>query len=112
MASPQIFEDLSSVFSILLQKKSEHTFLYYPLFQDYLNLLTLIARQQILPSEMVFRKDLRLLKIPAKTLHLAEAGEMIQEKRIQEEQDAGQIREMEQKRLLNSKVQRYGFLER
>lgn len=41
MASPQIFEDLSSVFSILLQKKSEHTFLYYPLFQDYLNLLTL-----------------------------------------------------------------------
>ena len=42
MASPQIFEDLSSVFSILLQKKSEHTFLYYPLFQDYLNLLTLI----------------------------------------------------------------------
>ena len=43
MASPQIFEDLSSVFSILLQKKSEHTFLYYPLFQDYLNLLTLVA---------------------------------------------------------------------
>ena len=42
MASPQIFEDLSSVFSILLQKKSEHTFLYYPLFQDYLNLLTLV----------------------------------------------------------------------
>ena len=71
-----------------------------------------LQREQILPSEMVFRKDLRLLKIPAKTLHLAEAGEMIQEKRIQEEQDAGQIREMEQKRLLNSKVQRYGFLER
>ena len=45
MASPQIFEDLSSVFSILLQKKSEHTFLYYPLFQDYLNLLTLISSQ-------------------------------------------------------------------
>lgn len=43
MASPQIFEDLSSVFSILLQKKSEHTFLYYPLFQDYLNLLTLVT---------------------------------------------------------------------
>lgn len=41
MASPQIFEDLSSGFSILLQKKSEHTFLCYPLFQDYLNLLTL-----------------------------------------------------------------------
>ena len=46
MASPQIFEDLSSVFSILLQKKSEHTFLYYPLFQDYLNLLTLVAKQK------------------------------------------------------------------
>lgn len=45
MASPQIFEDLSSVFSILLQKKSEHTFLYYPLFQDYLNLLTLAAKR-------------------------------------------------------------------
>ena len=44
MASPQIFEDLSSVFSILLQKKSEHTFLYYPLFQDYLNLLTLVEK--------------------------------------------------------------------
>ena len=43
MASPQIFEDLSSGFSILLQKKSEHTFLCYPLFQDYLNLLTLVA---------------------------------------------------------------------
>ena len=42
MASPQIFEDLSSGFSILLQKKSEHTFLCYPLFQDYLNLLTLV----------------------------------------------------------------------
>jgi hypothetical protein len=49
VASPQIFEDLSSVFSILLQKKSEHTFLYYPLFQDYLNLLTLISRQPLLP---------------------------------------------------------------
>ena len=47
MASPQIFEDLSSGFSILLQKKSEHTFLCYPLFQDYLNLLTLISRQPL-----------------------------------------------------------------
>ena len=47
MASPQIFEDLSSVFSILLQKKSEHTFLYYPLFQDYLNLLTLLANCEV-----------------------------------------------------------------
>lgn len=47
MASPQIFEDLSSVFSILLQKKSEHTFLYYPLFQDYLNLLTLVMQEEI-----------------------------------------------------------------
>ena len=56
MASPQIFEDLSSVFSILLQKKSEHTFLYYPLFQDYLNLLTLVFQYNLfLPHQA--RKD-------------------------------------------------------
>ena len=61
---------------------------------------------------MVIPEGLEIIEDTAKTLHLAEAGEMIQEKRIQEEQDAGQIREMEQKRLLNSKVQRYGFLER
>ena len=51
MASPQIFEDLSSGFSILLQKKSEHTFLCYPLFQDYLNLLTLIENDPELRSK-------------------------------------------------------------
>lgn len=56
MASPQIFEDLSSVFSILLQKKSEHTFLYYPLFQDYLNLLTLLLKRVSTYSKGMKRK--------------------------------------------------------
>ncbi|MFQ9642254.1 MAG: energy-coupling factor transporter transmembrane component T [Coprococcus phoceensis] len=63
MASPQIFEDLSSVFSILLQKKSEHTFLYYPLFQDYLNLLTLIILR-FLPS---LKQDVLYIKQGMKT---------------------------------------------